>query len=298
MEDRVAGVEGIEMIRSSSRDGRSDITIEFSPDRDVDAAANDVRDRVSGALDNLPEEADPPEINKVDADARPFMWLNLTGENKDSLWLADYADRVLVDRFSSIDGVARVQASGSSRPAIRIWLDRKKMAASGISPNNIEEILRRENVELPAGRVESSDLNLTVRVARAYSNVDDFRALVIRRTADGALLRLGDVARVELGPEDVYSHFRSNGLPGVGMGIIRQSGANELQVANDIKDRIEEITPLLPPGVQLAVSYDSSVFIAKAIENVWETLAFAALLVFFWGRFAQRSFQRLRFRFR
>ncbi len=279
LEDRIAGVEGIEMIRSSSRDGRSDITIEFSPDRDVDAAANDVRDRVSGALDNLPEESDPPEINKVDADARPFMWLNLTGEGRESLWLADYADRVLVDRFSSIDGVARVQPSGASRPAIRIWLDREKMAASGISPNDIEEALRRENVELPAGRVESSDLNLTVRVARAYGNVNDFRALVIRRTDDGALLRLGDMARVELGPENVYAHFRSNGLPGVGMGIIRQSGANELQVANDIKDRIAEITPLLPPGVELAVSYDSSVFIAKAIDNVWQTLAFAAILV-------------------
>jgi multidrug efflux pump len=279
LEDRIAGVEGIEMIRSSSRDGRSDITVEFSPDRDVDSAANDIRDRVSGALDNLPEESDPPEINKVDADARPFMWLNLTGEGRDSLWLADYADRVLVDRFSSIDGVARVQPSGASRPAIRIWLDRKTMAANSISPNDIEEALRRENVELPAGRIESSDLNLTVRVARAYANVDDFRALVIRRTEAGALLRLGDMARVELGPENVYTHFRSNGQPGVGMGVIRQSGANELQVANDIKDRIAEISPLLPPGVELAVSYDSSVFIAKAIENVWETLAFAAILV-------------------
>ena len=279
LEDRIAGVEGIEVIRSSSRDGRSDITVEFAPDRDVDAAANDVRDRVSGALDNLPEESDPPEINKVDADARPFMWLNLTGEGRDSLWLADYADRVLVDRFSSIDGVARVQPSGASRPAIRIWLDRKTMAANSISPNDIETALRRENVELPAGRVESSDLNLTVRVARAYGSVDDFKALVIRRTETGTLLRLGDLARVELGPENIYTHFRSNGQPGVGMGIIRQSGANELRVANDIKDRIEEITPLLPSGVELAVSYDSSVFIAKAIENVWQTLAFAAILV-------------------
>lgn len=279
LEDRIAGVEGIEVIRSSSRDGRSDITVEFAPDRDVDAAANDVRDRVSGALDNLPEESDPPEINKVDADARPFMWLNLTGEGRDSLWLADYADRVLVDRFSSIDGVARVQPSGASRPAIRIWLDRKTMAANSISPNDIETALRRENVELPAGRVESSDINLTVRVARAYGSVDDFKALVIRRTETGTLLRLGDLARVELGPENIYTHFRSNGQPGVGMGIIRQSGANELRVANDIKDRIEEITPLLPSGVELAVSYDSSVFIAKAIENVWQTLAFAAILV-------------------
>lgn len=279
LEDRIAGVEGIEVVRSSSRDGRSDITIEFSPDRDVDAAANDIRDRISGALDNLPEEADPPEINKVDADAGPIMWLNLTGEGRDPLWLADYADRVLIDRFSSIDGVARVRAGGTSRPAIRIWLDRETMAARGVSPDDIEQALRRENVELPAGQVESLGLNLNVRVARAYGNVDDFKALVIRRTNDGALLRLGEMARVELGPQNIYTHFRSNGLPGVGMGVIRQSGANELQVANDVKNRIKEIEPLLPTGVELAVSYDTSVFIDKAIQSVWQTLFFAAILV-------------------
>ncbi len=279
IEDRIAGIEGIDTIRSSSSDGQSSVSIEFSPSRDVDSAANDVRDRVSGALDNLPEEADPPEVNKVDADARPIMWLNLTGEGRDPLWLADYVDRVLVDRFSSIDGVARVRGGGSQRPAIRVWLDRQSLAAYRLTPADIEAALRRENVELPAGRVESDDLNLTVRVSRAYRDVDDFRGLVLRRGEDGSQLRLGDVARVELGPEDVYDYFRSNGVPGVGIGIVRQSGANTLAVANDVKERAAEVTKLLPAGVELAVSYDSSVFIAKAIENVWETLAIAALLV-------------------
>ncbi|MBV7257170.1 efflux RND transporter permease subunit [Pacificimonas sp. WHA3] len=279
IEDRIAGIEGIDTIRSSSRDGQSDVSIEFSPSRNVDNAANDVRDRVSGALDNLPEEADPPEVNKVDSDARPIMWLNLTGEGRDPLWLADYVDRVLIDRFSSIDGVARVRGGGGERPAIRIWLDREALAAYRLTPGDIETVLRRENVELPAGRVESDDLNLTVRVSRAYGDVDDFKALVIRRGGDGSLLRLGDVARVELGPENVYSYFRSNAKPGVGLGIVRQSGANTLAVALAVKERIEEVRPLLPAGVGLYVSYDSSVFIAKAIENVWETLAIAALLV-------------------
>ena len=279
LEDRVAGIEGIETIRSSSRDGQSDISIEFSPGRDVDSAANDIRDRVSGALDNLPEEADPPEVNKVDSDSQPIMWLNLTGEGREELWLADYLDRVLIDRFSSIDGVARVRGGGSARPAIRVWLDREALAAYRLTPADIEAALRRENVELPAGRVESDDLNLTVRVARGYVSVDDFRALALRRGDDGSLLRLGDVARVELGAEDQYSYFRSNGVPGVGMGIVRQSGANTLAVAQAVQDRVEEVRPLLPTGVELAVSYDSSVFIAKAIENVWQTLAIAALLV-------------------
>ncbi|MEO0499672.1 MAG: efflux RND transporter permease subunit [Pseudomonadota bacterium] len=279
LEDRVAGIEGIDTIRSSSRDSQSDISIEFKPSRDVDSAANDVRDRVSGALDNLPEEADPPEVNKVDSDSRPIMWLNLTGEGRDPLWLADYLDRVLLDRFSSINGVARVRGGGSARPAIRVWLDREALAAFRLTPADIEAALRRENVELPAGRVESDDLNLTVRVARGYQSVEDFRSLAIRRGDDGSLLRLGQVARVELGPEDVYDYFRSNGQPGVGMGIVRQSGANTLAVAEAVKARVEEVRPLLPSGVELAVSFDSSVFIAKAIENVWETLAIAALLV-------------------
>ncbi|MEM8825866.1 MAG: efflux RND transporter permease subunit [Pseudomonadota bacterium] len=279
LEDRIAGIEGIDTIRSSSRDGQSDITVEFKPDRDVDSAANDSRDRVSGVLDNLPEEADPPEVNKVDADSRPIMWLNLTGEGRDPLWLADYLDRVLLDRFSSIDGVARVRGGGSTRPAIRVWLDREALAAFRLTPADVEAALRRENVELPAGRVESDDLNLTVRVERGYRSVEDFRRLAIRRGDDGSLLRLGEVARVELGPEDVYSYFRSNGQPGVGMGIVRQSGANTLAVAEAVKARIEEVRPLLPSGVELAVSFDSSIFIAKAIENVWQTLALAALLV-------------------
>ncbi|MGB3721397.1 MAG: efflux RND transporter permease subunit, partial [Pacificimonas sp.] len=279
LEDRIAGIEGIDTIRSSSQDGQSEVSIEFSPSRDVDSAANDIRDRVSGALDNLPEEADPPEVNKVDSDARPIMWLNLTGEGRDPIWLADYVDRVLIDRFSSIDGVARVRGGGSQRPAIRVWLDRESLAAYRLTPADIETVLRRENVELPAGRVESGDMNMTVRVTRAYENVEDFQGLVIRRGEDGSLLRLGDVARVELGPEDVYDYFRSNGVPGVGIGIVRQSGANTLAVANAVKERVAEVEGLLPAGVELAVSYDSSIFIAKAIENVWETLAIAALLV-------------------
>lgn len=278
LEDRIAGIEGIDTIRSTSSDGRSDISIEFTPDRDVDSAANDIRDRVSGALDNLPEEADPPEVNKVDSDAQPIMWLNITAEGRDPLWLADYVDRVLIDRFSSIDGVARVRGGGE-RPAIRVWLDREAMAAYRLTPGDIESALRQENVELPAGRVESADANLTVRVARAYDSVADFRGLVVRRGDDGSLLRLGDVARVELDAADQYDYFRSNGEPGVGMGIVRQSGANTLAVANAVKDRVEEVRSLLPEGVEIAVSWDSSVFIARAIENVWETLAIAALLV-------------------
>jgi multidrug efflux pump len=279
VEDRIAGVEGIEMIRSRSRDGVADVTIEFSATRNVDDAANDIRDRVSGLADDLPDEVIPPEIRKVDVDSQPIMWMHLSGEERDPLWLADYADRILVDRFSSIDGVARVMVAGLSRPAMRIWLDRSKLAAYRLTPGDIEAALRAQNVELPAGRVEAETQNLTVRVARAYSRAEDFSALVISRGADGHLVRLGDVARVEVGPENPYSFFRSNGKPGVGIGIVRQSGANTLAVAEEVRSRIEETRKMLPAGVSIDISNDSSVFISAAIENVWKTLAEASLLV-------------------
>ncbi|WP_339704335.1 efflux RND transporter permease subunit [uncultured Sphingosinicella sp.] len=279
IEDRIAGIEGIDMIRSRSRDGVSDVSIEFSATRDVDDAANDIRDRVSGLADDLPDEVIPPEIRKVDVDSQPILWMHLSGEERDPLWLADYADRILVDRFSSIDGVARVMVGGLSRPAMRIWLDRAKLAAYQLTPGDIETALRAQNIELPAGRVEAESQNLTVRVARAYSKVEDFNNLVISRGADGHLVRLGDVARIEIGPENPYSFFRSNGKPGVGIGIVRQSGANTLAVAEEVRARIDDTRKMLPAGLSIDISNDSSVFISAAIENVWKTLAEASVLV-------------------
>jgi multidrug efflux pump len=279
IEDRIAGIEGIETIRSRSRDGVAEVNVEFAATRDVDDAANDVRDRVASAADDLPDEANPPEIRKVDADAQAIMWLNLTGEGRSPLWLADYADRVLIDRFASIDGVARVQTGGTSRPAMRVWLDRERLAAYRLTPGDIEAALRAQNVELPAGRVEASTQNLTVRVARAYRTPRDFEQLIVARGDDGHLVRLAEVARVELAPENPYNFFRSNGEPGTGLGIVRQSGANTLAVASEVWNRIEEARKLLPAGVELNVSYDGSVFIAAAIENVWKTLVEAAILV-------------------
>ncbi len=279
IEDRISGVEGVEAITSNSQNGRSSISIEFSASRDVDAAANDVRDRVSGILNNLPEEADPPEIRKVDADEQPIIWIVLTGKGRSLMDLYDYADRFLIDRFSSLDGVARVQFGGEAKPAMRIWLDRERLAALGLTPGDVESALRRQNVELPAGRVETKDQNLTVRLNRAYSTPRDFESLIVSRGDSGYLVRLGDVARVEVGPENPYSLFRSNGVPGVGMGIVRQSGANTLDVARAAKAQIAEISKTLPPGMEMVIGSDSSQFIDAAISNVYRTLIEAAVLV-------------------
>jgi len=279
IEDRISGIEGVESITSNSQNGRSSISIEFSASRDVDAAANDVRDRIGGILGNLPDEADPPEIRKVDADEQPIMWVVLAGKGWTPLQLTDYADRFLADRFASIDGVARVQIGGEARRAMRVWLDRERLAAVGLTVGDIEAALRRQNVELPAGRVETAGQNLTVRLNRAYGTAADFRQLVVARGEGGYLVRLGDVARVEVGPENPYSLFRANGISGVGLGIIRQSGANTLDVANAAQAEIAASNKTLPEGLSLQVNIDSSQFISAAIDNVYQTLIEAAILV-------------------
>jgi len=279
IEERIAGVEGIEFIESSSQDGRSDITVEFSVGRDVDAAANDIRDRVSSVLSTLPDEAEPPEVRKVDSNESVIMWINLTSDRMTVPELTDYAERFLVDRFSVLDGVARVFVGGAQRYAMRIWLDRKELAARGLTVSNVEEALRAGNVELPAGEVESIERRFTVRVEREFENAEDFRRLVIAEGADGYLVRLGDVARVEKGTEENRTFFRGNGIPQVGLGVVRQSTANLLEVARAAKQQMELLTPSLPEGMSFEQSYDSSIFVEGAVNEVYKTLLIAVGLV-------------------
>ena len=237
-----------------------------------------MRDRVAGALGNLPDEAEPPEIRKVDADDQPIMWLVVSAKGWTSLQIADYADRFLIDRFGSIDGVARVQFGGL-RQAMRVWIDREKLAALGLTVGDIVRSLQTQNVELPAGRVESQDQNLTVRVNRAYRTPQDFAGLVVSRGEGGYLVRLGDVARIEQGAENPYTSFRFNGTNAIGLGIVRQSGANTLDVARAAKAEMEDVAKTLPKNMKIVVGGDSSQFIEAAVNNVWKTLAEAALLV-------------------
>ncbi len=279
LEERLAGLEGLQTITSRSQDGESRISIEFAPGRDINNAANDVRDRVSGALDDLPDEVLPPEVQKVDADSSPIMFIVMSKPGWSRLQLSDYIDRNLVDRFSSLDGVARVFVGGDARPAMRIWLQPERLAAFRLTPGDVEGALRTQNVELPAGRLESQQQNVTLRVERPFATADQFRGLVVGRGPDGYLVRLGDIARVEEGPENPYSAFRLNGEPAAGLGIVRQSGANTLAVADAAKRTMADIQPDLPEGMQMSIGSDESQFISRAIEKVWVTLAEAAVLV-------------------
>lgn len=281
VEERIAGIEGIEFVQSSSSDGRSSVTIEFSIDRDIDSAANDVRDRVSGIQDNLPEEADPPEVQKVDSGDDVIIWQNLTSDRMSVPELTDYADRYLVDRYSTLDGVARVRVGGGLSYAMRVWLDRQEMAARGLTVNNIETALRAENIELPAGSLESGTRLFQARVERNFKEPEDFASLVLTEGEDGYLVRLGDIARVELGVVEDQLMFRGNEVPMVGIGIIKQSTANTIEVAREVKELTSQLTPNLPEGMSIEQSYDSSVFIESSIQEVYKTLLFAIGCVVF-----------------
>ena len=279
IEDRISGVEGIRFINSSSQDGVSAIAIEFDISRDMDSAANDVRDRVGGVLRMLPEEADPPDVQKADASEEIVLWLQLQSDKRTAMELTDYAERYLIDRFSSIDGVARVQIGGQRTPAMRVWLDRRAIAARGLTVTDIERAVRTENVETPAGSLTSQDLIFTARIDRPFRTPEEFSQLVVAKGTDGVVVRLGDVARVEFGAEEDRSIFRGNGRDTVGIGIVKQSTANVVEVARVARERSLEVGATLPEDMTLQVNFDGSVFVNAAINEVYLTLGIAVALV-------------------
>ena len=290
IEAAVAGIEGIKFITSASRDERSQVTIEFRLSRDVDAAANDVRDRVARTLARLPEAADTPVVQKVDGDARPILWVALVSEQLSGMDLTELARRRFADRLAVVDGVAQVLVLGERKPAMRIWLDRQGLAARGLTVQDVEDAIRRENVELPGGRLESSARELTVRTDTRMSRPEQFRQVVISRSGGGQVL-LGDIANVEVAPEDTRGEYRINGKPAVGLGILRQSTANTLAVADGVKTEIEKIRAGIPDGVEVVVGFDESTFIAQSIYEVEHALITALVLVVIVIFFFLRSFR-------
>lgn len=279
LEDRISGIEGIKNITSTSRNGRSNINIEFALSRDIDAASNDVRERVSRALNNLPDQSLPPEVSKSDSDENVIVWYNLRSDNLSVMELTDYAERFVVDRLSIAEGVARIRIGGARNYAMKVWLDRNAMAAREITVNDIERVIRSENVELPAGQLESNDRDFEVRVARTFLTPDDFSQLTIKAGADGYLVKLGEIAKVELAAEDDETEFRGDGVNMIGLGVVKQSKANTLEVARSAKKAIEQLSETLPENIFIVPSYDSSVFIEESIQEVYNTLAIAMAMV-------------------
>ncbi|HEY0646274.1 efflux RND transporter permease subunit [Phenylobacterium sp.] len=313
IERQIAGIEGIDRINSASRDGSSRINISFKLDRNLDDAANDVRDAVSRVSAQLPEQADPPQIQKANADSSPIMFLNLTSTTMNRLQLSDYAQRYLVERLSTVPGVANVGVGGAQFYSMRIWLNPDAMAARGITVEDVEAALNSQNAELPAGSLEAPAKDFTIRVARGYATPEQFARMPVvpsRATvqaqgsaalggtaagagavqgamrdvtgataAQGYITRLGDIARVEEGPDEYRRLFRMNGRDMVGIAIFRQSQANDLEISEGVRASIAEINTSLPKGAKLDVSVDYTEFTRHAIEEVWITMAISLAMV-------------------
>mgnify|MGYP003969199125 FL=1 len=278
IEDSVSGIEGVKQITSKSREERSEVTIEFVVSRDVDAAASDVRDKISGSIGNLPLDAESPIVLKTEADASPFIWIGMKSNEWNAIQLSDYADRYLVDTFSVVPGVAKVMIGGERRPAMRVWLNRRSMAAYGITVNDIENALLKQNLELPSGRVESDRREFAVRTDSGLVTVKQFEDIVIIQKAN-YLVRLSDVAEINLGTEEERYEVRANGEPAIGLGVIKQSKANELEIANGIRAKLAELQASVPEQVELFIAYDMSRFVDASIKEVFKALAIAMCLV-------------------
>ncbi|UYV35624.1 efflux RND transporter permease subunit [Rhodobacteraceae bacterium D3-12] len=278
IEGAVASISGIRSISSESRQGRSRVTIEFEAGRDVDVAANDVRDAVGRVRANLPLAADLPEVVKNDADADPVMRLAVVSDRMTTAEITDYVDRFISDRLATLDGVASLQIYGDRSFAVRIWLDRRALAARKLTVADVTNALQRNNVELPAGEVTSTNRQLTVRLNSRLQSIEDFRDVVLDRVA-GYPVRLGDVARIEPGVEDDSTVVRSDGRPAIGLAVQRQSQSNTLQISNAVRAEIARITPTLPEGMEIQIGSDDALFVGASIREVINALMISLGLV-------------------
>ncbi len=279
LEGELSGIEGVKSIVSTSRDERSQIRVEFDLSRDLDEAANDVRDRVARVARRMPLDVEPPTVSKADADTRPIVWLTLASDTLSTMELTDYLDRYLVDRFATVPGVSQVNVQGAGGPSMRIWLDRLALAARNLTVTDVENALRRENLELPAGQLESRERDFQVRIARNYETEADFRQLVLAQGADGHLIRLGEVARVEVGPRQPQRLFRTNGANTTGFSIVKQSTANTVDVLDGVAAEAERINAELPGDMELITAGDDSLYIRAAVNAVYWTIGITTALV-------------------
>ncbi len=278
IEESLSTLEGVKTITSSSQEQGSRITIEFELNQDVEESANEVRDRVSRIRGRLPREADDPVVAKVDVNAQPIMWLALSSDRHSPLEMSEYADVVLKDVLQRLPGVGSIFVGGDRRYAMRVWLDTQRMAARGLTTVDVERAIRTGNAEIPGGRVESDQREFSVRTRGELQTAEEFGAIVVAQRGDYKV-RLRDVADVTVGPEDERSITRYNGVPSIGMGVVKQTKASTVEVAEEVRQAIPGLRASLPEGMNLRVAFDSSAFISDSIEEVARTILFALGLV-------------------
>ncbi|HSX59450.1 MAG TPA: efflux RND transporter permease subunit [Tahibacter sp.] len=278
IEEQLSGIEGIDYIGSVSREESSQITVRFRLDRDPDSAAADVRDRVALARDFLPQEAREPVVQKQEADAQPIIYLAFSSDRHAELEIADIAERLVKDRVQNIAGVAQAQVYGN-KYAMRLWLDPARLAAYSMTPADVEAALRKQNIEIPAGRIESTQREFAVLSETDLKTPEQFGAIVLRTGADGYAVRIRDIARVELGADQARFRARYNGRNAVPLGVVKQATANPLAISEGLHKLLPEITRTLPEGMKVEIAYDSTIFIDRSIDEVYMTIGEAMLLV-------------------
>ncbi|MDP2424380.1 MAG: efflux RND transporter permease subunit [Bacteroidales bacterium] len=278
LEESINGIAGIRTLTSTSRDGRSGIRVEFDLDVGLEAAANDVRDRVSRSLMRLPADTDPPIVAKADADASPIIFLSISSNQRSLLELTDIAERVFKERLQTIPGVSEISIWGSKRYSMRLWMDPVRLAAYGLTPLDVRIALQRENIELPSGRIEGTSTELTVRTLGRLTTPDDFNNLIIREQGN-VLIRFMDVGQAELGPENERSILKLNNIPMVGNVIVPQPGSNHIEIADAFYDRLEQIKKDLPDDIKTGIGFDTTEYIRDSIKEVRQTIFIAFFLV-------------------
>ncbi|MDT7836659.1 efflux RND transporter permease subunit [Aquabacterium sp. OR-4] len=278
LEDSIAGIDGIEILTSISRSEQSQITARFKLSKEPDAAAADVRDRVSRVRGRLPDAIDEPVIAKVEADAFPVVWLAFTSETMSSLQVTDIVNRIVKPRLQTVPGVADVQVNGDRRFAMRVWLDPDKLAAYRLTTQDVEDALRRQNLEVPAGRIESVKREFNVTARTDLNTVAQFGEVALK-VGNGFTVRLKDVARIAEGPASERTSVRLNGVPSVSLGVIRNATANPLDISAGVREALPRVQQDLPPGLKVQVANDNSVFIDRSVKSVFSTITEAVVLV-------------------
>ena len=277
LEEAINNIEGIKTLTSTSREQVSNINIEFDQTRDIETAAQDVRDRVARVRGRLPETIEEPIVAKREADANPIMFAEVYSERFTRLELSSLAERQMKNRLQTVPGVSSVIIGGEQRFAMRLWLDPDKMAAHGVTVLDVARALQQQNVELPSGRVENLEREMTIEMMGELKTADQFNQLVIR-TEGVRIVRLRDVGVARAGVENERTLARAKGRPCVFLGIVKQSTANTVEVAHGVKRELATLQPQLPAGVEVQLGYDESKFVERAIEEVWLTLGIAFLL--------------------
>jgi multidrug efflux pump len=278
LEEDISGVPGIRTLSSVSREGRSQITVEFELGVDLETAANDVRDKVAGAVGSLPPDANPPVVSKADADASPIIVLNVTSNTRNLLQLSEVASNVFKERLQTIPDVSEVRIFGEKRYSMRLWMDPRKLTAYQLSPVDVRAALTAENIELPSGRIEGNDVELTVRTLSRLETPDEFNNLILREQ-DGRIIRFRDIGRAELAPEDLRSISKGLAGPRVAVAVVPQPGANHIRIADEFYKRVEQIDRELPEDIELSIGFDTTRYIRKSITEVEETIFIAFVLV-------------------